>query len=191
MAAAVIVVLIIILAAMIKPIVNFATAQPQNATLVAALIALLGILATQIVNTWLSFAEHRAGARNLRVLEDRRAQAASLQSYLELMGDLLLNHQLGTDNLIVERRIHNAKDESENARVVAQAHTLAVLEGMDSITKMYLLQFLYYSGLIHKDKSAISLTGANLSRAYLHEANLRDANLRGADLRGADLTRAN
>ncbi|MBD0327779.1 MAG: pentapeptide repeat-containing protein, partial [Pyrinomonadaceae bacterium] len=205
-AAAVLVILIILVvmpAVVIKPIVSFATARTQNATLVAALTALLGILATQIVNTVLA----RAGQRNQQELEDQRARAASLQSYLEQMGKLLLNHQLGrsdqsteTDNLgvvgwdgtrLVGRRIRNVNPEGENSRAVAQAQTLAVLEGLDSIRKRFLLQFLYYSALIYIEKPAISLAGANLSGADLRDANLNSASLSGANLSGANLRGAN
>jgi hypothetical protein len=42
---------VVILAGAIGPVSRYATRQPQNATFVTALIALFGILVTQIVNT--------------------------------------------------------------------------------------------------------------------------------------------
>src|SRR5215207_3597028 len=93
--AAAVIVILVLLAVVIGPLVRYATAQPQNATFVGALIALIGILATQIVNTILA----RSGQRSQQELEDRRARAASLQSYFEQMGELLLNHQLRSSAL--------------------------------------------------------------------------------------------
>jgi uncharacterized protein YjbI with pentapeptide repeats len=196
-------VVLIILSVVITPIASYATAQPQNATLVAALVALLGILITQIVNTALA----RTGQRNQQELEDRRARATSLQSYLEQMGELLLNHRLRssdlsdeTDNfrvvgwggtLLVGSRIGNANPEGGNSRAVAQAQTFAVLEGLDPTRKRYLLQFLYYSALINKDKPVIRLAQANLEKANLSRAILGGANLRQANLRHANLMEAN
>src|SRR5215218_3105053 len=101
----------------IVPIVRYATAQPQNATFVGALvgafITLLGILATQIVNTILA----RTGQKNEQKVEEQRARAASLESYLKQMGDLLLNHQLRSSDL---------SNETDSLRVVSWAGTLLV-----------------------------------------------------------------
>jgi uncharacterized protein YjbI with pentapeptide repeats len=122
------------------------------------------------------------------------------------MGELLLNHQLRSSDLsdeldnfgvvgwsgtpLVGRRISNANTEGENSRAVAQAQTLAVLEGLDPTRKRSLVQFLYYSALIKKDKPVISLGGANLRGVGLRWANLREANLSGAELNRADLSDA-
>ena len=57
----------------------------------------------------------------------------------------------------------------DNLGTVVRAQTLAVLEGLDFVCKRILLQFLYESGLIRKDKPVVSLVAANLSRADLSE----------------------
>lgn len=57
----------------------------------------------------------------------------------------------------------------DNLGTVVRAQTLAVLEGLDFVRKRILLQFLYESGLIRKDKPVVSLVAANLSRADLSE----------------------
>ena len=57
----------------------------------------------------------------------------------------------------------------DNLGTVVRAQTLAVLEGLDFVRKRILLQFLYESGLIRKDKPVVSLVAANLSRAALSE----------------------
>ena len=69
--AAAVIVVLIVLSVVIKPIASYATAQPQNATLVAALIALLGILITQIVNTILA----RTGQKHQQKVEEQRARS--------------------------------------------------------------------------------------------------------------------
>ena len=154
----------------LKPIASYATAQPQNATLVTALVALLGILITQIVNTILA----RTGQKYQQELETSRAQAARFQAYLERMEKLLIDHQLRNAN-------KTANDDYDDARVVAHAQTLAVLEGeSDPTRKRILLIFLYDSGLIDRDNLVISLSTANLSGADLSGANLSGAHLGGA-----------
>jgi uncharacterized protein YjbI with pentapeptide repeats len=176
-AAAIVVVLLIlwILSVVIKPIANYATAQPQNATLVAALIALLGILVTQVVNTILA----RIGQRNQQVLEERRARAASLQSYLEQMRHLLIAR-------------HEHGDTASISKVI-RAHTLAVLEGLDDpARKRIVLQFLRESDLIPRQiqgrqNKIVDLSGADLSNADLSQLNLRKAGLDGAFLTQANL----
>ncbi len=57
----------------------------------------------------------------------------------------------------------------DNLGTVVRAQTLAVLEGLDFVRKRILLQFLYESDLIRKDKPVVSLVAANLSRADLSE----------------------
>jgi hypothetical protein len=189
----------------LKPIASFTTAQPQNATLVAALVALLGILITQIVNAVLA----RRLQKNQQELEERRARAASLQSYLEQMGKLITDHNLQKWS---EQGPFSPKENiGAEARIVAQAQTLAVLEGLDSPRRRILLRFLYWSELISRtttrpsetislsqanlsgvDLSGVDLSGAVLNRADLSGAILRDVNLSRAlliqaDLSGADL----
>src|SRR3712207_72993 len=93
---------------------------------------------------------------------------------------------------------------------VARARTLTVLPRLGGDRKARVVQFLYESGLITKDKVIVDLlkgadlhganlgeaqlSYANLSRANLSEAQLRaglhQANLSEADLSGADLSYA-
>src|SRR5215213_3716346 len=156
------------------PISQYATAQPQNATLVGALlagfIALLGILVNQIVNTRLA----RSGA-----------QDDAMAAYLKTIGDLL------TDKKLLD---HDSA--TSPVRALARAQTLAVLEQIDQTRKRTLLQFLYEAGLIFRDETIVNLAGANLVGTLLTNAALSNANLKGArafraNLRGANLSRAN
>src|SRR3712207_6525576 len=79
---------------------------------------------------------------------------------------------------------------------VARARTLTVLPRLGGDRKARVVQFLYESGLITKDKVIVDLLkgadlhGANLGEAQLSYANLSRANLSEADLSGADLSGA-
>jgi uncharacterized protein YjbI with pentapeptide repeats len=164
-----------------------------NAPLLGALLALAGVLITQIVTTIIA----RSAQRTQQGVEERRARASSLQSYLEQMGRLLTDH-----------RPHNPKPDedagTDDARKVARAQTLSVLNGLgtDSTRKGILLQFLYESALIDNKDAPLfvslaranlreatlvsgNLSGAILSETALHGALLKGAILSGANLRGA------
>ena len=139
-------------------------------------------------------------------IEERRAQDAALQAYLDHMSALLIDKGLRED-----------PDEYASVRVTARARTLAVLSQLDGKRKGTVLQFLREARLINREctprKSRlfkgrvfypriIGLDGADLSKAHLRraklistsgeehvslkEAILREANLIEANLRGAD-----
>src|SRR5215218_3256537 len=110
--------------------------------------------------------------------EESRAQDEALQAYLEGMGNLLLDEGLLTSQ------------EDEEVRTLARARTLTILGRVDGARKRSVVQFLYESQLIEKDKPIVSLSGADLTDADLSGADLRGADLRVADLRRADLRRA-
>ncbi len=106
-------------------------------------------------------------------------QEAALQSYIDKMSELLL-----------DKKLRESAD-GEEVRNIARVRTLTVLPRLDEYRKQSVLQFLYESGLIHKDKPIIVLDGADLSDANLWEANLSDANLSRAFLFRANLNEAN
>src|SRR6266851_7106152 len=142
-------------------------------------------------------AELRAEAE--REIEQRRAKAeqeiasdnqreAALQAFINELSELLLHENL-----------RESKPENE-VRKIARVRTLSVLPRLDDDRKRSVLQFLYESALINKDKPIIDVNEADLSEAYLAIINLKDASLRGvrlgkanfigADLRGIDLGNA-
>src|SRR5215211_1001588 len=131
-----------------------AKAVADNAALIGALIALGGVFTAQLV----SIALDDRRTKESRELEAQRAHEAALQNYFEQVGTLL-----------IEQPLRRASP-GDNLSTVVRAQTLTVLQGLDSDRKRILLQFLYDSGLIHKDKPVVSLVLANL----------RGANLRGA-----------
>jgi Pentapeptide repeats (8 copies) len=143
-------------------------AVSDNAPLIAAVIALGGVVTAQMI----SIALDDRRTQEARDLEAQRAREAALQSYFEDVGELL-----------IEKSLHRANP-SDNLSTVVRAQTLSVVEGLDPDRKRILLLFLYESGLICRDKPVVSLAAANLSNATLSEADLRLATLNGTDLNG-------
>jgi uncharacterized protein YjbI with pentapeptide repeats len=135
-------------------------------------------------------AAQEAQVQHALEVEDQRAQDTALQAYLDEMSHLL------TD---AERPLRRAQP-SDNLSIVARARTLTALPRLDGKRKGQVVQFLYESGLITKDRPILDvrgsdlreadLIGADLSEAYLTSADLSGANLRGANLRGANLSEA-
>ena len=117
--------------------------------------------------------------RTERELTLDNQREAALQSYIDKISELLL-----------EKKLRESQPEDE-ARTLARVRTLTTLPQLDNTRKGSVLQFLYESRLIEKDKSIITLTGANLSGAKLSGAKLNGTDLNGVNLDGADLTFAN
>lgn len=123
----------------------------------------------------------RSENRATRTVAEQRAQDEALQAYLEQMGQLLLDYD----------RPLRKSEEGDEVRTLARARTLTVLTRLDGVRKRSVLQFLYESDLISKDRCVVDLRGADLSGAQLSEAGLSGANLSRADLREASLRGAN
>src|SRR5829696_8020978 len=143
----------------------------RNAPLVSALIALIGVLIAQIVNTHLT----RSTQENQQLLDQEARQNSELQSYLSTVGELPSNSDPAADT-------------------AAQAQTLTVLPDLDSEQKRTVMQFLYQADLINKDNPRIRLFYADLSDADLKGTDaqenkfvLDNAYLRGVNLGDADL----
>jgi len=81
-------------------------------------------------------------------------------------------------------------DPPDSLKTVARARTLTVLPRLDGGLKARVVQFLYESDLITKDRTIADLEGADLRGADLNEARLCGANLSIVDLRGANLSDA-
>jgi uncharacterized protein YjbI with pentapeptide repeats len=133
-----------------------------------------------------------------REIADERRQDDTLQTYLDQMGQLLLDK---------DRPLRESKKNDE-VRTLARARTITTLGMLDPSRKATLLEFLYESGLIeaqdgpivdlqdadlreaHLDRIVLrgtQLSGVNLEKARLGAANLDMAHLRSAKLRGANL----
>jgi uncharacterized protein YjbI with pentapeptide repeats len=141
-------------------------------------------------------------------IEKLRAERDMLEAYFEHVGTLLLEEDLRTEG------------ETSDARLLARARTLTVLDGVSGDRKVRMLEFLYETKLTqypsHGEPPVISLRfadlrdahlvkrsilsntdldrseldNAKLSNANLINTNLPRADLYGADLRGADLSGA-
>jgi hypothetical protein len=139
---------------------------------VVAVGALLLVCAGAIGNLYVS----RKNLQQERELEGQRVPLEALPAYLDQMVRLLNDK---------ERPLRRSKGGDEGS-IIAKGRTHRVLPRLDGERKARVLQFLYETGLIIKDRAVVDLLGADLSTA-----NLRGADLRGADLRGANLRQAN
>jgi uncharacterized protein YjbI with pentapeptide repeats len=133
-------------------------------------------------------------------------RATILQTYIDNIQDLLLNH-----NLLGSKS-------TDDVAVLARARTLTAIQGLDVSRKGVLVKFLYEARLIGLldsknkplppiinlggtslnrtdldgiDLSNTSLDGVNLYYSTLNGADLNNATLNGADLSGAKLSGAN
>jgi hypothetical protein len=127
-----------------------------------------------------------------RFIEEFRVQRDALQGYLDLMADLLLNHDLLD------------AEPGSDVVAIAQAQTLTILRQLDSQGKRTVVLFLLDARLIQApaetgpvialaeaDLSNADLSGASLEGADLSDADLGTAEISGANLDGVDLTSAN
>jgi len=133
--------------------------------------------------------------QQLRAEQDayRREQEAVLETYLGRMGDLLLHENLlESGHAYHDLSLQGKPVEAVDDRVqdVARTQTLTALRRLDGGRKAAIVQFLYESSLIDKDRTCVDLREANLYKANLYKANLRGANLRGAHLSKAFLMNA-
>jgi uncharacterized protein YjbI with pentapeptide repeats len=129
--------------------------------------------------------------RNQRQIQEQSSQQGALPAYFDQMVRLLNDR---------DRPLRRSEG-GEQVSILAKGSTLRVLPKLDGERKARVLQFLYETELIIKDRSVVDLLGADLRGANLRAANLVGANLRGADLsraklvgadlRGADLSGAN
>jgi uncharacterized protein YjbI with pentapeptide repeats len=132
---------------------------------------------------------------NDQKIADGKQKDELLQTYLDRMSELLLNHNL--------RR----SESSTEVRYIAQARTLTIFPQLDAKHKSSIILFLRNAGLIDKgddniidlsgaDLSGIDLSGVSLDLIRLSNTNMSGADLSGAylmqaDLRGANLSGAN
>ena len=105
-----------------------------------------------------------------RAIADDNQREAALQVFIDKMSELLL-----------EKNLRGSAQDDE-VRKIARVRTLTVLLHLDGVRKRRVLQFLYESGLIEKEKPIISLDGADLRWADLRRANLNKTSFLGTHL---------
>jgi pentapeptide repeat protein len=118
---------------------------------------------------------HTMSRNEQRTTTDNQREAA-LQSWIDTMSELFLKVHLG-----------ELKLEDEGVREIARVHTLTVLRRLDGTRKGSVIQFMYESGLLDKDKRIIDLRNADLSGVDLSGLDLSEINLSDTDLSGANL----
>ena len=166
-----------------------------------------------VVGATIGFGWWQAHLADLQHQQDQQSaldqqRAAILQTYIDNIQDLLLNHNLLNSN------------PRDNIAILARARTLTALQGLDPNRKSTVVQFLYQAHLIgyvicascgaaapimflrdadlvganlnnaflaHAGLGGVDLSRADLSRAHLAAAEMFDAHLSGARLGGADL----
>ena len=101
-----------------------------------------------------------------------------LQTYIDNMRDLLLNHNLAKSA------------PGDEVRQVARVQTLTTLRSLDATRNRIVLQFLQDARLIGTQDAVINLNNADLSNDDLSGADLSGIDLTGADLTGAHLSDA-
>jgi hypothetical protein len=148
----------------------------DNSALIAALIALGGVIYSQLV----TIANTQAGLAAQRELEDEGAREAELQTYFDDMGQMLL----GEDKSLAEA------DRSDPISTLARAKTLTILERLDGPRQKIVLHFVAESRLINKGEPVISLAGANLTNTDLSSIRLANSDLSDVWLTNTDLSRA-
>jgi hypothetical protein len=153
---------------------------------------LLGTLAIPlvVVLATIGFGWWQAHLADLQHQQDQQSaldqqRAAILQTYIDNIQDLLLNHNLLGDS--PQPKNDADKVTIQETQELAHARTLTALQGLDLQRKGALLQFLHEAQLIG---AVDPKTGKVVARIIdLSFADLRGANLRGADLSGAHYSR--
>ncbi len=155
---------------------------------IPVMLVLLGILFTITQNREQQQIEDER-SRSATRIEEKRAQETALQGYLDQMGILMLEHDLGD------------KQEFGDVHSVARARTLTSLQELDGDRKASVLQFSRDSGLLRPkvvgvvlrdaDFSDAQLLGSELSGADFYETDFSRANLSYANLEETRLERAN
>jgi arabinogalactan oligomer/maltooligosaccharide transport system substrate-binding protein len=127
---------------------------------------------------WGLWQAHQQNRSNQQSALDQQ-QAAILQTYINNMQDLLLNHSLSKSS------------PADEVSQVAKVQTLSTLRSLDADRNRIVLRFLQNGHLISRQNPVISLSNADLSKDDLSGADLSGINLNGAILAGADLNGAN
>ena len=152
--------------------------------IVPVVLAIGGYLFNSSQNQATQGAADRRAEADQQIAEQRR-QDEALQAYLDHIGELLLHEH---------HPLRQSKD-SDEVRTLARARTLALLDswlgGVGAEDRQRsVLEFLYESNLICKDRRVVDLRDANFIGAYLNDINLSAADLSGAWLDNTKLYRA-
>ncbi len=141
------------------------------------LLQLLGViaipLAIAIGTAYFSFQQNQT---SMNLANDQQREI-TLQTYLDNMSDLLLNHNL-------------RKSPRQEVSLIARERTLTTLRKLDYTRNDIVLQFLQDAKLIGVTNAVVDLSKANFRGDDLSQANLINVNLSGDDLSEANLSEA-
>jgi uncharacterized protein YjbI with pentapeptide repeats len=152
------------------------TTVKDNAALVAAVIALIGVLITGGI----TLTTAKNDAETQRLLEEEQTQDVTLQAYLDAMRQLLLDGGLATS------------EPDSGVPALAYAQTLATMKRLDGGRNDIVMGFLRGSGLLSEgEDSVLTFEHADLNSVDLANNNFANINLRFVQLRSADLHNAN
>jgi uncharacterized protein YjbI with pentapeptide repeats len=115
-----------------------------------------------------------------RHIEEQRAQDEALQTYLEQMGQMLLDK---------DRPLLQSK-EGDEVQLLARARTVTILRRLDSARNRDILQFLREAQLVPSNRYNVKEHIVSLDRANLRKVNLKGAYLDSFSLQGTDLSDA-
>ena len=146
---------------------------------------LIGIVAAIVSGLVLGHVQHQSDQKLSRdqqqsdqKLSRDQQRATTLQTYINNMQDLLLNHKLAQSA------------PGDEIRHVATVQTLSTLRSLDPGRNIILLRFLQDAHLIGIQDPVINLTNANLSNDNLSGADLSNVDLQFATLTDTDLNGA-
>ncbi len=114
-------------------------------------------------------------------LENDRQQEAAVQAYLDQLTHLLVAQR---DQGLVRMRV------DDEVRQVIQARSEPLLRSLTAARRWNLILFMSVMGLLMKDRSLVSLAGADLTSIDGRGAPLQGVDLQGANLSKADLSGA-
>lgn len=111
-----------------------------------------------------------------QIIEEEKAQNSSLESCIDSITNLIINHRL-TNNPETE------------IKIIAQTKISLALSNLNGTRKGQILQFLYESYLISRNP-LVKLQGANFKDALLDEIVLANSEINGAYFNNASIKRA-
>jgi len=112
-----------------------------------------------------------------KIIEDEKFRDVTLDSFMKVMTELIIQHDL-------------AGDPSAKSIAIAKARISIALDQLDGARKGQILQFLYESDLID-NKPKFKLRGANFNYAILDRIILVEAEVRGAYFENTSLRDSN
>lgn len=127
----------------------------------------LDLLIIPFVLSILAWSYKESEKENIKRSEEERSQNEQLDSFINIMTELITNHDLGKD------------EASSETSTIARTRINLAFSNLNGERKGQVLQFLFEANLINK-KPKISLIGGNIKNSILNGIVLSNAEIRGA-----------